>query len=224
MMNVTQAVQTRRAVRGYLDTPIDGETIRRILATAAKAPSGGNLQPWILHVVGGEKLLELKATMRSRIRDLPNGEETEYSIYPPNLWSPFRERRFELGESMYKEIGIGRDDKAGRMRSFARNYEFFGAPLALFCSLDRRMGPPQWSDVGMLLQTVMLLLREQGLHSCAQECWALYPRTVGKFLNLGPELMLFCGMAIGHEDTNDPINRLVSRRAPLEEPVRFLGI
>ena len=132
---------------------------------------------------------------------------------------PERQRtyRFEVGEDLYGALGIPREDKMARMMWFARNFQFFGAPMALFCSVDRGMGPPQWSDLGMFLQTVMLLLREEGLDSCAQECWAVYPQTVGKFIDLPPERMLFCGMAIGVEDTTEPANRLRSARAPEDE-------
>ena len=85
------------------------------------------------------------------------------------------------------------------------------------------MGRPQWSDLGMLLQTVMLLLRGRGIDSCAQECWALYPHTVARLLNLPPERMLFTGMSIGYGDPDQPLNQLLSARAPLEEVVQFRG-
>jgi nitroreductase len=97
-------------------------------------------------------------------------------------------------------MGFPRENKIARARFFANNYQFFGAPLALFCYTDRQMGPPQWSDLGMYLQTVMLLLREAGLDSCAQECWSRYHRTVREFLNPPEEWILFCGMAIGYKD------------------------
>ena len=86
------------------------------------------------------------------------------------------------------------------------------------------MGPPQWSDLGMLLQSVMLLLREEGLDSCPQECWAIYPDTVRETLQWPPERMLFCGMAIGRRDPAHPVNALRSERAPLEEFARFFGV
>lgn len=111
-----------------------------------------------------------------------------------------------------------------RLMWFSRNFQFFGAPLALFCSVDRRMGPPQWSDLGMFLQTVMLLLRAEGLDSCAQECWAIYPQTIGKFLGLPEHRMLFCGMAIGKADEAEPANQFRTRRAPLSDFARFHGI
>ena len=160
-----------------------------------KRQSGGNLQPWHLHILGGEPLQNFKTLMQQRLDDKTLREEPEYHVYPPHLVPPYTDRRFAVGEALYARLGIPREDKLARRAWFARNFAFFGAPLALFCTVDRLMGPPQWSDLGMLLQTIMLLLRAEGLDSCAQECWALYPRTISEFLNLPPERMLFCGMS-----------------------------
>ena len=223
-MNVSDAVASRRSVRGFLGTPVDPAVLRRVLAAAARAPSGGNLQPWHVDVLGGAELDRLKAVMAARVAEAPQGEPTEYDIYPKALPEPYRSHRFAVGEDLYGALGIPREDKAARLMWFARNFQFFGAPTALFVSVARAMGRPQWSDLGMYLQTVMLLLREAGLDSCAQECWAVYPVTVGAFLDLPPERMLFCGMAIGHADAADPANAFTARRAPLEAFATFRGI
>jgi nitroreductase len=223
-MDLVEAINSRRSVRGFLDTPVPAETIRRVLTIASRAPSGGNVQPWQIQVVAGEPLVRLKATMLKKVEELPGGDGSEYDIYPKELVSPHRDYRFKLGEDMYAQIGIPREDKAGRKRWFARNFQFFGAPMALFCTIDRRMGPPQWSDCGMFLQTVMLMLRAEGLDSCPQECWAIYPKTIGEFLELPPEQMLFCGMAIGQADPGEPANRLYADRAPLEAFTKFRGL
>lgn len=226
-VSVTEALNSRISVRDFLPTPVDGAVIRRVLATAARSPSGGNLQPWHIDVVGGARLDELKAIMQRRLAEVAAGdksEQPEYDIYPKELVSPYRDYRFQIGEDMYATMGIAREDKPARLKWFARNYQFFGAPLALFCSVDRRMGPPQWSDLGMFLQSVMLLLREEGLDSCPQECWSVYPKTVGDFLKLPAERMLFCGMAIGHRNAEHPVNALRARRAGLDEFARFDGI
>jgi len=223
-MNVYDAIASRRSVREFLDRPVASEVIRRVLQAALRAPSGGNLQPWHFHVVGGERLRELKDIMRRRVREAPDGEGAEYDIYPRELVSPYRDRRFAMGEALYAHLGIPRENKAARRQWFARNFQFFGAPLALFCTVDRRMGPPQWSDLGMVLQSVMLLLRAEGLDSCAQECWAIYPKTIGGFLNLPAERMLFTGMSIGHADRDQPLDALVTERAPLAEVAEFIGI
>jgi nitroreductase len=223
-VNVSEAVESRKSVRQFLPDPVDPAAICMVLQRAARAPSGGNLQPWHVHIVGGESLATLKTIMAQRIVQAPEGERTEYDVYPRELTSPYRDRRYQVGEDLYRSIGIAREDRPGRLRQFARNYAFFDAPLALFCSVDRQMGPPQWADLGMFLQTVMLLLREAGLHSCAQECWALYAQTVGEFLSLPDAQMLFSGMAIGYEDTTAPINQWRSARVPLDEFTRFYGV
>ncbi|MGI4880340.1 MAG: nitroreductase [Janthinobacterium lividum] len=223
-MQVSEAVASRRSVRGFLPDPVDGAVIRRVLASAARSPSGGNLQPWHIDVVAGEPLAKLKAIMLDRVREAPGGEGSEYDIYPKTLPDRQRTYRFEVGEDLYAALGIPREDKLKRMMWFARNFQFFGAPLALFCSVDRGMGPPQWSDLGMFLQTVMLLLREEGLDSCAQECWAIYPQTIGRFIDLPAERMLFCGMAIGRADPADPVNTMRARRAAVEDFATFRGL
>ena len=223
-MNVTDAVRTRRSVRAFLDRPVPPALLREAIELAARAPSGGNVQPWKLYVVGGEVLARIKALAAERQRRADPDERPEYAIYPPNLWEPHRTTRFEVGEQLYGALGVPREDKLGRLQQFARNFEFFGAPAALFCYVDRRMGPPQWSDLGMLLQTLMLLLRERGLDSCAQECWSIYPKTVGSVLQPPAELMLFCGMAIGYADEAAPVNGFRSRRLALDAFAQFLGI
>jgi nitroreductase len=222
-MQIQEAVTSRQSIRAFLPTPVDGPTIRRVLTLAARAASGGNLQPWHIDVLAGDPLAALRATMRERLARVGEPEPTEYDIYPAALRAPWRDRRFQVGEAMYARLGIPREDKAARRRWFARNFDFFGAPMALFCSVDRSMGPPQWSDLGMYLQTVMLLLRGEGLDSCAQECWAIYPATIAAAIELPPERMLFCGMAIGHRDPAHAVNALVSERAPADEWLRFRG-
>ncbi len=222
-MNVTEAVTTRRSVRGFLPAQVDPALLRQIITTASRAPSGGNLQPWHIDVVGGSDLDQLKAIMAARVLK-PEPEPPEYDIYPKDLPEPYRSHRFQVGEDLYGALGIPREDKAARQQWFARNFQFFGAPVSLFCTVARSMGPPQWSDLGMYLQTVMLLLREAGLDSCPQECWAIYPATVRNFLGTPYERMLFTGMAIGYRDPGDPANGFTARRAGLADFATFRGI
>ena len=221
-MNVSEAVDSRRSVRAFLNQPVDLGMLREVLERAARAPSGGNLQPWRLYVLSGDALSRLKDAMQLRLNTRPTPDlPVDYEVYPSPLGEPYRSERYAVGEAMYAELGIAREDKAGRLQQFASNYRFFGAPAALFCYVDRGMGPPQWSDLGMYLQTAMLLLRERGLDSCAQECWSVYHREVAAQLSPPAEWMLFCGMAIGHADPDAPVNRLRSRRLPLDQFVQW---
>jgi len=223
-MNVSDAVRTRRSVRAFLDRAVDPALLRELVALAARAPSGGNLQPWRVVVLGGDALGALKAEMRERLASGAPPDPEEYPIYPPNLHEPYRTCRYALGEALYARLGIPRADKAGRARQFERNYALFDAPVGLFCYIDRRMGRAQWSDLGMYLQTLMLLLREHDLDSCPQESWSTYHASVDRHASAPAEWMLFCGMAIGYADPQAPANQLVSERLPLAQFAQFIGI
>lgn len=184
-----------------------------LLERAGRAPSGGNLQPWRVHALAGEPLRALVDAVRSVGPDPQPG----YSIYPENLWEPYRTRRFACGEALYAALSIPREDKAGRLAQLARNQEFFGAPVGVFLLIDRDMGPPQWADLGIYLQTLMLLAVEQGLDTCAQEFWALHAATVEARLEAPAEQRLFCGLALGYRDDAAPVNAMRITRAPFEE-------
>ncbi len=211
-MRVDDAVAARRSIRAFLDTPVDDDTIVDLLTRAARAPSGGNVQPWRAYVVGSDTMPSFLDHLGQREMEAPG-----YEIYPANLWEPYRTNRFALGEQMYAKLGISREDKAGRLARLGENFRFFGAPAAVFCFIDRRMGPPQWSDLGMFLQTFMLLATEAGLATCPQEAWATWSQAVAEFVEAPDEEMLFCAVAIGHADPEAPVNDLVSERMPFEQ-------
>jgi nitroreductase len=222
-MDVRDAVVSRFSCRAFLPTPVPLATVRDILDRAARAPSGGNLQPWRVHALAGAPLEELKARVRPHASANPRGEGAEYAIYPAPLKEPYYARRFEVGADLYRAIGIARDDRAGRYRQYARNFEFYDAPVGLFFSIDRTMGPPQWADLGMFVQSIMLLARAHGLHTCGIEAWTHWHKTVTAFLDLPAEHMLFCGMALGHADAAAPINRWRSRREGVDAFAAFAG-
>ena len=222
-MYVSEAVKSRFSCRAFTEKPVSKELIKEILDFAKQAPSGGNLQPWHIHAISGKKIDQIVSDIESKIKDMPMGEKTEYDVYPPNLWEPYRSRRFKCGEDLYKSINIPREDKGARLSQLAKNLRFFDAPVGLFVYIDRKMGPPQWSDVGMFLQTVMLIAREKGLHSCAQEAWAMWHSTVNEHLVVDDKFMLFCGMGIGYADENHPINSWRTDREAVDNFTTFYG-
>lgn len=221
-MNVSDAVMARISTRAFLDKPVEEETIRAILEVAKFAPSGGNLQPWKVHVVNGAARDRLVETVKSAIADNPFANEGELAVYPEKLWDPYRTRRFEVGEAMYALLDIPREDKSARLMNLAKNFEFFRAPAGLFFSLDRRFDKGQWAHLGMLMQTIALIAVEKGLATCMQEAWVTRAKTVSEFLGIGAGDQLYCGMALGWPDPDAPVNALRSARAPLEEFVRFI--
>ncbi len=220
---VSDALATRASVRDFLPDPVPEPLLRRVLEKAARAPSGGNLQPWHVTVLAGAPLAGLVGAVAARQEQLPRGESAEYPVYPDPITEPYAGRRFKIGEDMYKLLGIAREERAARREWFKRNFRFFGAPVGLLCFVDRIMGAAQFSDLGMFLQSVLLLLREEGLDSCAQESWSMFAPTVYAYLNTPRNLMLFCGVAIGKRNPAAPVNTLVADRAALEDFAQFSG-
>ena len=217
-MKVSEAVLSRRSIRAFTSEPINNKVIKDLLALAARSPSGGNLQPWKIYVINNQSMKKF-----IEFQDNWNQPETPgYAIYPSGLTEPYRTSRYQLGEAMYELLGIPREDKDARLQQVLRNFEFFGAPAAIFCFVDKQMGPPQWSDLGMFLQTFMLLAQEAGIDTCAQEAWAMKNDSVSEFVGSDKNDILFCGLALGYKDEDAVINQLSSERRPIEQWAKFL--
>lgn len=222
-MELTDAIASRYSARAFLPEAVSSQVVERILQRAAQAPSGGNLQPWHVYGLSGSALSALIDEVAAKLPGNPRGEPQEYAVYPEKLHEPYRSRRYRCGEDLYASIGIPREDKMGRLMQFANNLNCFGAPVCLFFTIDRKMGKNQWAHLGMYMQTVMLLARQEGLHSCAQEAWSVWHQTVQRHLQLPPELMLYCGMALGYADDDAPINQWRTERAPSSEWLTLKG-
>lgn len=216
-MNVEDALHARRSVRAFLPRVPEAAVVRSMLHSAARAASGGNLQPWRVTALTGTPLADLLAAVaQAAPEDGPTG-----TSYPPSLWEPYRSRRFENGEDLYRTLGIARADKPARLEQLGRNGAFFGAPVGIFVSVDTRMGLAQWADLGIYLQSLMLLAVEQGLATCAQGYWRRFGATVATQLALPEGYSVAFGVALGWEDVEAPINRLRATRA---EPGEWLDL
>lgn len=222
-MNVTEAVATRRSVREFLDKPVDKALLERILTKAQNAPSGGNTQPWNAHILTGAPLAKLLEATAAVLPQGPAAHKPEYDIYPRDLDGRYKDSRFGVGEALYAALEIPRENKMARLMWFAKNFRAFDAPILMLIQTPHYMGPPQWSDIGMWLQTVMLLLREEGLDSCAQEAWAIYQEQIRQCVDIPADHIFFCGMAIGYRDPTAAVNSFPVPRAPLDEVVKWEG-
>ncbi|MEJ1935012.1 nitroreductase family protein [Nostoc sp. NIES-2111] len=141
------------------------------------------------------------------------------SFSPERLPDAYWNRRVRNGEILYGALGIDRKDKAARLAWIHENFQFFGAPVGLLFFMEKGFGQSQWMDMGIYLQTIMLLLREAGLDSCPQADWATFERTVCAHLAVPDNLTLICGMAVGYRDAAAPINIATTER---DDPVLIL--
>ena len=137
-MDVLEAVASRYSCRAFLPKPVPEKIVREIIERAARAPSAGNMQPWRVYAIAGRRVEELKALLAPRMAtELPKGEGTDYTIYPEPLTEPYKTRRFTVGDLLYQSIGVTREDKSSRYKQYSRNYQFFGAPVALFFAREK---------------------------------------------------------------------------------------
>jgi len=223
-MDVFEAVDSRISCRAFLDKPVDQKIVRDLLQRAARAASGGNLQSWNVYALTGAPLAEFKQIVQNRIaKEDPRHTKSEYPIYPDPMFGAYKERREEHGIQLYGSLGIDRNDTAGRLVQYKKNFTFFDAPVALFLTIDRKLGPGQWADLGGYIHALAFLARGYGLDTCPQEAWARLYDTVGAFIKIPPNQMLFCGMAIGYGDRKHKANDFRSPRAELNEFCKFFG-
>jgi len=220
VMNVRDAVRGRKSVRGFKPDAIPEDVVRTILDEAARAPSGTNTQPWLVHVALGKARDRLVAELTAAASHTAQVHEYLYS--PAQLPEPYLSRRRKVGFDLYGLAGIGRNDMEGRKRQSLKNYGLFGAPVALFFCMDRRLELGSWLDLGMFMQNVMVLARGFGLETCPQAAWCYYGPAVHKAMGIPDEQMIVSGMAMGIADWDVTENALVTERAPASEFARFV--
>ena len=222
MLSVSEALATRSSVREFTDQQVSLDLILKIIDEARQTPSGGNVQPWKVYIVHGATKDKLVSIIESKIKKGQFLDGIEYDIYPKNMKKIFPihyQRRTKVAQDMYDLLGIKRKDKVGRMKHFANNFKFFGAPLGLLFTIPKKMGVAQFSDLGMFILSIMLLCQQYGLSTCSQEAWSLWAKTIKSTLHIDDNELLFCGMSVGYKDVTANVNKLKSERMPMNKLV-----
>ena len=211
---VDAAITSRRSVRAFLPTPVPRAVVEEILDVAARAPSGTNMQPWRVHALAGPPLAAFCAQVEAAFLQGGHGQKREYLYYPDEFFEPYLSRRRQVGFALYDLLGIKRGETEKMKRQHAANFRFFGAPVGLICTIDKRLNLGSWLDYGIFLGNMMAAIRGRGLASIPQAAFASLPVTIRAALGLPESEAIVCGMAIGHEDLSDPVNQLRTPRVP----------
>ena len=221
---VDEAITSRHSIRAYLPTPVAREDIASMLEVAARAPSGSNTQPWKAYVLMGEMKRQLTAEILAIYNDQTKfaALTEDYRYYPTDWSSPYQERRRKVGLDLYKLLGLGRDDKTGMHAQHARNYAFFGAPVGMIFTIERKMNTGSWLDFGCFLQTLMIAARGRGLDTCAQAAFNRFHPIIRQVTGIPQEEVVMCGLALGFADMSKVENTLISERESLSGFARFL--
>ena len=222
-METHEALISRRSIRRFLPTNVAKEKIEKILEGAAFAPSGHNIQPWHVYVVEGEKKEKITNTI---IESIKSGEvknfKQEFDYYPTEWFEPYISRRRAVGFELYKLLNISRDDYEARDKQMQENFYFFGAPVGMFITMDRRLAEGTFIDLGMFIQSILVGARGEGLHTCGQVAFTRFHTLISRELNFHENEMLVCAVSIGYEDTSAPENELRVEKLPFEKFTTFL--
>lgn len=211
------AINTRRSIRAFTEVLPPIGLIDEILRSAARAPSGTNIQPWKVYVVTGQARERLCNAACAEFDNPEAHHESEVAYYPEKWFEPYLARRRKIGWDLYGLLGIAKGDREKTRTQHKRNYRFFDAPVGLIFTLHRDLSTGSWLDYGMFMQNIMLLAREAGLHTCAQAAWADYHSIVRQQLQIDLSELVVCGMAVGYADEQAIENTLVSERSDLSE-------
>jgi len=221
---VDEAITSRRSIRKFIDAPVSRDDIEHLLAVASRAPSGTNMQPWRVTVLGGDKKDEVQRALLAAYHDPATDHGAEFSYYPTEFPEPYKTRRRTVGWGLYGKLGIAKGDKDKMLAQQARNYLFFDAPVGIIFTIDRVLEIGSWLDYGMFLQNIMVAARGRGLDTCPQVSFARYHKILREHLDIPDEQVVMCGMSIGYADQSAPENQLVTEREPVEGFTRFLGL
>ncbi|MCP3465538.1 nitroreductase [Bradyrhizobium sp. CCGUVB23] len=218
-MSVDEAIRRRRSVRGFLPCEVPDAILREVFKLAQCAPSNCNVQPWMPHVVSGEKLRRLReALVAAGMRDEPIKPD-----WPADgkFTGIYRERQVGAAQALYGAMGVARSDTVGRKFAYIRNHAFFDEPHAVFIFMPEPFDTREATDIGMYAQTLMLALTARGIASCAQGALGLFPDIVREQLGISPSYRLLFGISFGYEDHGVKANSARVDRAAIDDVVRF---
>jgi nitroreductase len=223
-LTVEEALLSRRSIRAFRPDPVPRGVVAEILALASRAPSGTNIQPWKVRVLAGKARDNLSAAMLEAYANKgEDGFKPPYNYYPVKWRDPYLARRRKVGWDLYGLLGLTRDNKEGMAGQHARNFMFFGAPVALIFTMDADMELGSWLDYGMFLENIMIAARGMGLDTCPQAAIAHAHLVVREQLRIPESENIVCGMALGYADPGAIENTLVTVREPVGAFAQFAG-
>ncbi|MBM3119882.1 MAG: nitroreductase [Chloroflexi bacterium] len=219
-MDVIEAIKARYSVRAYKPEPVPKEVLTELMETALRAPSWANTQSWEFAIVGGQVMRELEEVLGAKAA----AQDERYPDIPRPEWpSPYQERRRELGNQIYRLMGIGRDDMDKQLQWFVHMYRFFDAPNAIIVYTNR--GLSEWAllNIGLIVQSIALAAVNYGLGTTILASSVSYPDEIKHLLNIPDTKQLVLAIAIGYLDLEAKVNKFRSNRVPLDSVVTWHG-
>ena len=217
---VDEVLRSRRSVRAYKADPVPKQVVLEVLQAAATAPSNSNTQPWRVYVVTGEPMVQLGEALATAFRD---GNYPPSPHFPESLPAAMCAHQADFATRYYASLGINRHDAAARAQQTQRNFSFFGAPVGIIFSIDGRLTRHSWLDLGLYVQNVMIAAKARGLDTCPQVSFARFHALIAARLEMPPEEVTACGMAMGFGDFDASVNQVCMPRQQVDDFARLRG-
>ncbi len=225
-MELQDAINGRRSIRGYLDKPIPKETLSKILEVATRAPSAENSQPWEFYVIAGETLDKLRQANVEKIQnfEMPP-EDMHHLLVEKDKESVYRKRQVDIAKELFVSMGIEREDKVKRSEWMERGFRYFDAPAAIIIAADDSLTlEGTYLDVGAVMQNICLMALDFDLHTCIENQGITYSNAVRDIAEIPSNKRLVAAIAIGYPDWDFPANTVRSEREPIENVVTWRGM
>ena len=176
--NFHSFVSSRRSTRDFLSTPVPDEIIEQIIADGLTSPSWSNTRPILVAVAKGDVRDRLSKEFLTRWEAIKGARGSIFGKIkavlkrkglPTSNWiitRPYHkdliQRSKNQGRDFLSYNDIDRDDKKTRDKAWARNYDFFGAPVELFIFTHKSLGKYSASDAGLFMQNLILSAHSKG--------------------------------------------------------------
>lgn len=222
-MDIMDAIKKRKSIRAYTADPVSKETVQQLLEAAMMAPSGSNTQPWKFYVVGGEKKAELDEVLLNCLaegRTTTNELQTERAGGDKAVQEQLTSRRSTLAQGIMETLT--KNDLP--LEIFAKgSFRYFGAPVAIFVTMDQSQGENTFVSIGAAVENLMLAAVEKGLGTCWIGMALMYSKEIKEFLTIPDTERIVTSLALGYPDEDAPLNLFKSARDPFDSFVEWIG-
>jgi nitroreductase len=222
-MNIIDAMNARKSIRGFKPDPVDQPSITKILKAAVRAPSAMNTQPWEFFVVTGETLDKMHQQIVEKLHSGAPMQPDHLVVGWPSA-SIYRDRQVDLAKQLFKLMNIPREDKEKRAQWLERGFRFFDAPVAIFVVTDKSLsesGP--LFDIGAVVNNICLAALEFNLGTCIEDQGVLYPEVARELAGIPDTKRMMIAVALGYPDETFPANQVQSEREPVDSITTWVG-
>jgi len=215
-MELLEALKNRRVTRAFTGKQVQPEVINEILKIATNAPSGSNLQPWEIYVVGGDKKDTLCQRISTAFHDGQRVTAPKYSVPLPGKYSDRTSKLFKDLKPYLDELEVGNNHIVeGSLR-------YFDAPVAIMIFIHESLAPLRLPCIGSFMAYLMLAAQAHGIGSCPIGYVRVVENEIRNFLHIPDDMKFVISVALGYPDEMNPINRFKAGRTSLDEICTFV--